>query len=191
MNICFAGVSTRDKIMFMSYLGLILASDKKVLVKTDEKHFFTSSDTVFFGENLSISTKEINADIVIRESKEKGDMNFFVYDLLANFPRNRRDSMASLDEMDRKYIFLNNINYSKINKKYLVNKFDISEKNAYFLALDEGDISRNIENCFEETLSIRGISKAYKNVLLDIAGEILESDARQSKRLFKLALRAC
>ncbi len=191
MDICFAGPSTREKILLMCYLGFILSAEKKVAVKTDARYFFTSADTVFLNDNLSISTKEVNADVIIRESDEIGDMNFFVYDLLGNFPRNRKDFVDIVGNTACRYIFLNNIKYSKINKNYLLKKFGIDDKNVYFLPLDEGDISLNIENCFEETLSLKGMSRNYKNLLVDIAGSVLENDVKQGKRMFKLALRSC
>ncbi len=191
MDICFGGKSTRDKLMFMSYLGLILSGNKSVVVKMNEKPFFTSSDSVFFGENLTITNKDLSGDIVIREGDEIGDMNFFVYDLLASFPKNRKENENTNDIKNITYIFMNNTNYSKINEKYLSIKYGVESKKAIFLPLDEFNISKNIENCFEEKLDMKGMSRSYKKLLLNISASILGNDEKESKMLYKLALRGC
>ncbi len=191
MNICFGGQSTREKILFMCYLGVVISKSKKVVVQTNEKHFFTSADTVFFGDNLTVTTRDMEAEIVIKESDEKGDFNFFVYDLLGKFPLDKKDSEKLVSLKDVTYIFINNTSYSKINKKYLMLKFGITDEEVHFLPLDEGDISKNIENCFEETLSIKGLSRNYKDALISISKKVLSSDVRETRKLFKLALRSC
>ncbi len=191
MDICFGGKSTRDKLMFMSYLGLILSGNKTVVVKMDEKPFFTSSDSIFLSDNLTITNKDLSADIVIRESDDLGDMNFFVYDFLDSFPKNRKENFNTNDSCNITYIFMNNTGYSKINKKYLSAKFGVEMKEAIFLPLDEINIAKNIENCFEEKLDMKGMSRAYRKLLLNISASILGSNEKESKMLYKLALRSC
>ncbi len=187
MKVSVIGSSGRGKIMFMYYLGKIISKYRETVVISDKSYFFDRLETIDFEDGFTISKEDVKREIIISEVDEEQDIKFLVIDLLANFPINGKDDFNV--ESAENIVFLNVLPYTAINEKYLINKFGITDETVYFIPLDERNIAVNIENSYNQKISLKGISGTYKKSLIQVVSQILGIDRKESAKLYKLAIK--
>lgn len=200
MRIGMVGTYSRDKSYLMMYLGKLLSQGMKVCIITREQWFMPELDTYVINDNLVItgaSSKGIDADIhlldVAGSYHENLDKAVFVSgtdrqsveenELLFN-------EHAMVEES--RYLFMNVLMDSKINEKYLFTRFglDTERDSILYQYLDDGDMAVNIENGYNDCLELRGLSKAYKKMLLALAEFSCSEEPRSLKRWLRWAERS-
>jgi hypothetical protein len=212
MNIVFLGKSSDDKQFFLLCLAKILMQDKKVAIHSRCNYAFENSisdEVDFCGVNIQHFSNSIKL-----ASKLEGDRynlidldqftepDFDCKAVLVCEPL-RKHLEASVElagqysrakpSMDIMVIYLNLMEFSKVDKKYLdlylernipgITKISGSVP-IYF---EESNRVAMLESQFSERLDLRALTPAYKKQVLTILKLVFDLDIKKGKRLLKMA----
>ena len=194
------GKPSRDKSYLMLYLGKLLAVGDHVIIVTDNQWFMPNLDSYEYSDQLHIC-KEISmneaVDYTIIDvtsvSKTKYDIALYVSGIDRSTVEANVEMFLGSEEADEKVtIFQNVLLDGKINENYLCQRFGISPKShkVKTLYLNDNDMAVNIENDYDETLDIRGLSKIYKKLLLELAGTCSQKSLKELKQNMRTAERS-
>lgn len=200
-RIAFVGQPSREKTFFILYMAHILSQAHKTVVQTEDL-WFSELDVHVYSDNLTILKKN-------REGADR-DTEFFLEDLydFKDNPSTLRVlvSQANLDSVNGNqslferstendeviYLFLGMVLDSKINEKYLCRRMGIHGHKDEVLCqyLNEKDLAVNMENEYDERLSIRGLSKPYKYLLMHVIRKVSEAPLGEQRRWLRKAERS-
>lgn len=198
-TIALIGKPSRDKSYLMLYLGKLLAVSGKVAVVTENQWFMPNLETYEYSDQLLIYKefpKDEEANYTLIEIVTPREMPYDVALYISSIDRPTVEANVEIflgNEMtdEKVYIFQNVIMDGKINENYLCQRFAINQKSHDIrtLYLNDNDMAVNIENGYNETLDIKGLSKTYKKLLLELAGicsqkplKALKQDLRTAER---------
>ena len=199
-TIGFIGCSSRDKTFLMMYLGKILSMNRSVCLVTEDQWMTPALKTFELNSNFSITGLKPEEDEVgycLLDVTEKASVilnySFFVSGIeRSSVEQNKRifEAFGLLEE--KTYVFLNLIMDSKINEKYLCNKFALVIRQVEVLSQysNDNDVSVMIENGYNEELDLKSMSKLYKKLLMTLLDKVADVPIKEQKRWMRLAERS-
>lgn len=194
------GKPSRDKSYLMLYLGKLLAVRDKVSVVTDDQWFLPALDSYEHSDQLHIYKEvPVNEEVaytlidVASPSENSYDVAIYISGIDRPTVEINVKVFAACQAADEKvYIFQNVLMDGKINESYLCQRFGISQKSHQVrtVYLNDNDMAVNIENGYNETIDIRGLSKRYKKLLLELVGTCSQKSLKELKQDLRTAERS-
>ena len=199
-TIGFIGCTSRDKTFLMMYLGKILSTESRVCLVTEDRWMTPVLTTYEYNSNFMMTGLRSEVGAVdyclldITETGEEGfDTSFYVSAIDRQSVEQNKvlfDAYESLDE--KTTILLNLILDSKINEKYLCEKFGLTmkEQRIHGQYMNDNDLSVTIENGYNEQLDLKSMSKIYKKLLMTLLSQVTEVPIKEQKRWMRSAERS-
>ena len=194
------GQPSRDKSYLMLYLGKLLAVTEKVVVITENQWFISNlesyehSDHLFIGKEAPDDEEASYTLIDVQGAREaRYDVALYISGIdRGTVEANVEIFGGCVSADEQRTIFLNVLMDGKINEDYLCQRFGISQKSHQVrtLYLNDNDMAVNIENGYNDALDLRGLSKVYKKLLLELASICNNRPLKEVKQNMRTAERS-
>ncbi|MCF8017951.1 MAG: hypothetical protein K9L62_01005 [Vallitaleaceae bacterium] len=198
MRIGLIGINTKEKDYLGLYLGKVLSMEHKVLLVTRQQNLMGALEDYEYNETFRIMSHRpdlVEADYLIMDEVELVRDN---YDYIF-FITGPNQSEVTYNEtifckaiLEKDCVIYHNILVdSKINSKYLNNRFKIDPKKIHVLErpLNEWDLMMEIENDYDLTIRMRHMSKDYQKLILKMIQQSTGNKDKAIKKWFKKARR--
>lgn len=198
MRIGLVGANTKEKDYLGLYLGKVLSMEHKVLLVTRQQNLMGDLEDYEYNENFRIMSHRpdlVEADYLIMDEVELDRAN---YDYIF-FITGPKQSEVTYNEtifckaiLEKDCVIYHNILVdSKINGKYLNNRFKIDPKKIHVLErpLNEWDLMMEIENDYDLTIRMRHMSKDYQKLILKMIQQSTGNKDKAIKKWLKKARR--
>lgn len=211
----FLGKSTRDKQILMLYIGKVLSSGGRVLLKTSDSilqqemgHFHYNDDYVVSDEERAYDSydyvlvdlngveetlyefrKPVEA-VKLEGKSDRIHKTVFVSGCtLAEVKENERFN-GLLDESI--FIIFQNMLYdTDINVRYLTRRYGIDNRHSHIAVqyINERDMAIHLENEYDSSLRLKDLSRDNHRLIMSLVCYIADTDRNTHKQWLKTALR--
>lgn len=203
------GVRSREKQLLLLYIGKVLSSQSKVVMLTQGSIVQKTMSRVFYNDNYHITDVakvEMNevdyivldideraqkvASLDLIEQRREDGIDLFISDKYPSDVEQNQPITKTLKD-DCMIIYLNLLYDSKISASYLSRCYKIDKKTHHIIKHyhNERDMVIHLENEYNESLEMKGLSKAYLKVVTEVIEVITETSTKEVKVWLKKAIR--